>query len=123
MPLPFCLASTPTASVTWQALQTSSASAAAASASLLRRADNQQGAVDVVADLVGHGAEEEAAGAGHPLVPDDQQVVVAFVGHLDEGRRSEEHTSELQSRQYLVCRLLLEKKNKYKRATDMMTRT
>src|SRR3712207_7940451 len=44
-------------------------------------------------------------------------------GHLDGGRevglelrqqrldaRSEEHTSELQSRQYLVCRLLLEKK-------------
>src|SRR3712207_6856688 len=30
-------------------------------------------------------------------------------GHV----RSEEHTSELQSRQYLVCRLLLEKKNKY----------
>src|SRR3712207_7852825 len=27
-------------------------------------------------------------------------------------RRSEEHTSELQSRQYLVCRLLLEKKQK-----------
>src|SRR3712207_9381280 len=27
-------------------------------------------------------------------------------------KRSEEHTSELQSRQYLVCRLLLEKKNK-----------
>src|SRR3712207_8906265 len=27
-----------------------------------------------------------------------------------ESRRSEEHTSELQSRQYLVCRLLLEKK-------------
>src|SRR3712207_8198201 len=39
-------------------------------------------------------------------------------GHLQHGRggrrqleaRSEEHTSELQSRQYLVCRLLLEKK-------------
>src|SRR3712207_8819249 len=29
---------------------------------------------------------------------------------LDLARRSEEHTSELQSRQYLVCRLLLEKK-------------
>src|SRR3712207_7120825 len=28
-----------------------------------------------------------------------------------QARRSEEHTSELQSRQYLVCRLLLEKKN------------
>src|SRR3712207_8582743 len=31
-----------------------------------------------------------------------------LLAHL--GRRSEEHTSELQSRQYLVCRLLLEKK-------------
>src|SRR3712207_8089514 len=30
----------------------------------------------------------------------------------DAGGRSEEHTSELQSRQYLVCRLLLEKKKK-----------
>src|SRR3712207_7358398 len=29
-------------------------------------------------------------------------------------RRSEEHTSELQSRQYLVCRLLLEKKKRLK---------
>src|SRR3712207_7444541 len=29
-----------------------------------------------------------------------------------DNRRSEEHTSELQSRQYLVCRLLLEKKKK-----------
>src|SRR3712207_7775837 len=29
------------------------------------------------------------------------------------GDRSEEHTSELQSRQYLVCRLLLEKKKKH----------
>src|SRR3712207_8622493 len=29
--------------------------------------------------------------------------------HLRAGLRSEEHTSELQSRQYLVCRLLLEK--------------
>src|SRR3712207_7806713 len=39
-------------------------------------------------------------------------------GYLDtragslEHARSEEHTSELQSRQYLVCRLLLEKKKK-----------
>src|SRR5258707_8696127 len=30
-----------------------------------------------------------------------------------EEERSEEHTSELQSRQYLVCRLLLEKKKKH----------
>src|SRR5258707_2414393 len=34
-------------------------------------------------------------------------------------RRSEEHTSELQSRQYLVCRLLLEQKNTH---SDLMPR-
>src|SRR3712207_8381975 len=34
----------------------------------------------------------------------------AIRGVLGEQTRSEEHTSELQSRQYLVCRLLLEKK-------------
>src|SRR3712207_7411049 len=33
-------------------------------------------------------------------------------GLADARARSEEHTSELQSRQYLVCRLLLEKKKK-----------
>src|SRR3712207_7735864 len=32
---------------------------------------------------------------------------------LPRARRSEEHTSELQSRQYLVCRLLLEKKKQH----------
>src|SRR3712207_7182591 len=32
--------------------------------------------------------------------------------------RSEEHTSELQSRQYLVCRLLLEKKKKFLRTNS-----
>src|SRR3712207_7891661 len=35
-------------------------------------------------------------------------------GTIGTDTRSEEHTSELQSRQYLVCRLLLEKKKKYK---------
>src|SRR3712207_7065930 len=38
------------------------------------------------------------------------EVVVPGAGLLGWGARSEEHTSELQSRQYLVCRLLLEKK-------------
>src|SRR5438445_4298111 len=32
--------------------------------------------------------------------------------NMMKSKRSEEHTSELQSRQYLVCRLLLEKKKK-----------
>src|SRR3712207_8314037 len=45
------------------------------------------------------------------LEPVDQRVVLEH--HGQPGVRSEEHTSELQSRQYLVCRLLLEKK-KYK---------
>src|SRR5437870_8737784 len=37
-------------------------------------------------------------------------VTGSLLAHL--GRRSEEHTSELQSRGHLVCRLLLEKKNR-----------
>src|SRR3712207_8876555 len=56
--------------------------------------------------------------------PAQQETVYSsyhLFGYLDErrenhwyppGSRSEEHTSELQSRQYLVCRLLLEKKKK-----------
>src|SRR3712207_7458837 len=40
--------------------------------------------------------------------PLDRQPLAALVATA----RSEEHTSELQSRQYLVCRLLLEKKKK-----------
>src|SRR5207253_11038918 len=36
-----------------------------------------------------------------------------------EGRRSEEHTSELQSRGHLVCRLLLEKKKKKTQKTKL----
>src|SRR3712207_8407897 len=67
---------------------------------------------------------QEAGGVGavdDPVVVGQRQVDhrpdrdnLAEVGVLDDDRtldhRSEEHTSELQSRQYLVCRLLLEKK-------------
>src|SRR3712207_7720493 len=51
-----------------------------------------------------------AAQLAHPHV---DRVLAALEVHARLGarpRRSEEHTSELQSRQYLVCRLLLEKK-------------
>src|SRR5947209_8289054 len=41
-----------------------------------------------------------------------RQNAGALSNLLKSGNRSEEHTSELQSRQYLVCRLLLEKKKK-----------
>src|SRR5258707_761496 len=36
---------------------------------------------------------------------------LVLIQNMQQLARSEEHTSELQSRQYLVCRLLLEKKN------------
>src|SRR3712207_6967375 len=38
-------------------------------------------------------------------------IIGVTFGQAAAQSRSEEHTSELQSRQYLVCRLLLEKKN------------
>src|SRR5687767_15601580 len=41
--------------------------------------------------------------------------------HAGSLRRSEEHTSELQSLAYLVCRLLLEKKKKNKTYNDKQT--
>src|SRR2546429_924003 len=41
-------------------------------------------------------------------------LLVAAEPHYDQAKRSEEHTSELQSRLHLVCRLLLEKKKKVK---------
>src|SRR3712207_7581208 len=51
----------------------------------------------VLGDVIGAGGvQRHIVGGGRELV----------------AQRSEEHTSELQSRQYLVCRLLLEKKKK-----------
>src|SRR2546428_7257604 len=44
------------------------------------------------------------------------RVVVADLDGGAARKRSEEHTSELQSRSDLVCRLLLEKKNKQRRS-------
>src|SRR3712207_8268383 len=49
------------------------------------------------------GTAERRRGAEPDVVEQDEQ-------HVRRALRSEEHTSELQSRQYLVCRLLLEKK-------------
>src|SRR3712207_7993385 len=48
-----------------------------------------------------------AFGTRFSVVQIDDQSLDAYAG---QGVRSEEHTSELQSRQYIVCRLLLEKK-------------
>src|SRR3712207_9208759 len=51
---------------------------------------------------------------GYWAAPTAPPWYAAAQGLMADGRtRSEEHTSELQSRQYLVCRLLLEKKKNY----------
>src|SRR3712207_8829767 len=80
---------------------------------------------------VGEGVEVQVAAVGQQVEGDEPEPALGAVGevldlaavhlaeqdHLPRARgaghvRSEEHTSELQSRQYLVCRLLLEKKKK-----------
>src|SRR3712207_7560923 len=59
--------------------------------------------------LISH-ASIVGADGGRP-VAHEVGPVTRLVGCITAaGGRSEEHTSELQSRQYLVCRLLLEKK-------------
>src|SRR3712207_6990331 len=50
--------------------------------------------------------------ATRPSLRQDARVREVASLLLTQPARSEEHTSELQSRQYLVCRLLLEKKKK-----------
>src|SRR3712207_7881356 len=47
-------------------------------------------------------------------------ILTSAIGFAATTARSEEHTSELQSRQYLVCRLLLEKKKKLRRITLLL---
>src|SRR5690606_40660761 len=64
---------------------------------------------------VDHGEQGLVAGVGAPVAAAQQgEPVVEPAGDLRRRHhpRSEEHTSELQSRENLVCRLLLEKKKK-----------
>src|SRR3712207_9421441 len=65
------------------------------------------------------GGADRAAGVRRPDQPGDRRGAVhqradrrVAPAQGVQQARSEEHTSELQSRQYLVCRLLLEKKKK-----------
>src|SRR3712207_7674123 len=68
------------------------------------------------------GRPDRAPGVGgFPVLPPVGAVGVLPRRLLAGRRRSEEHTSELQSRQYLVCRLLLEKK-KYRKDRSIMLR-
>src|SRR2546425_3433580 len=87
----------------------------------LFRSEKDLGALATVrADVVAHVLDHSDHGHAHPLEHLRAAQAVAD-RHLLRRRddRSEEHTSELQSLAYLVCRLLLEKKKqryKYKPA-------
>src|SRR3712207_8786154 len=72
------------------------------------RREEHRGGVDVLGLLVaGVGRRQGGRGQRHPRPAVGLHLQLRR--HVLVGR-SEEHTSELQSRQYLVCRLLLEKK-------------
>src|SRR3712207_7926911 len=70
-----------------------------------------------VASQIGGLTKRNLPSGPPPVLP----VAYALVGVTGVVVRTEEHTSELQSRQYLVCRLLLEKKQTF--ACTSMSRT
>src|SRR3712207_8516995 len=70
-----------------------------------RRGNPQTGEPDRVGDTAAVCASERRREPGRCVDGATPAVLERDVGEL--GERSEEHTSELQSRQYLVCRLLL----------------
>src|SRR5687767_15672045 len=74
--------------------------------------------------------KEDFVLAAHDWAPKGDSLLLVSKGDLylfpvnppGTGKRSEEHTSELQSLAYLVCRLLLEKKNQQRHTTRSPTR-
>src|SRR3712207_7097308 len=83
-------------------------------ATLIRSHEPRRPGGEVVGRPLLDGQRERALGDLDVVEPEDRPLGVLEPGDGDVVR-SEEHTSELQSRQYLVCRLLLEKKNKMRR--------
>src|SRR3712207_7139789 len=87
----------------------------------LFRSDPETGKHDIIIDMK---SDEDALPHEHEQM--HRELVERVIGKENVGKviieresekapRSEEHTSELQSRQYLVCRLLLEKKKQLTR--------
>src|SRR3712207_8379757 len=76
--------------------------------------------VTFIVGLAGDRPDDTLRGVGRMVASRTDRFVQKEMIHYLRGRtresvlgeRSEEHTSELQSRQYLVCRLLLEKQKK-----------
>src|SRR5947209_16250765 len=104
------------------ALMLALVAAVAAALALRRVAQRAESVLTIVAQelrpLVGqaHALTEDVRGLIRETSRELERIgaVTDKVESVADGlaRRSEEHTSELQSRQYLVCRLLLEKKKK-----------
>src|SRR6266404_6468295 len=67
----------------------------------------EEGDCELRADQPAHSVQPECF---HPELDQAAQAAVTAGAHVPHSDRSEEHTSELQSLAYLVCRLLLEKK-------------
>src|SRR3712207_7262251 len=68
----------------------------------------------VATDIAARGIDVD--GVTHVInfdLPNEPESYVHRIGRTARAGRSEEHTSELQSRQYLVCRLLLDKKKSH----------
>src|SRR3712207_8210352 len=88
---------------------------------VVKSSDNFETATIVIEDQE-HAAKMVESADGVKVATEDGKISVHFKNdygvlemdgtevNLTVVKRSEEHTSELQSRQYLVCRLLLEKK-------------
>src|SRR3712207_7224213 len=80
----------------------------------LFRSQDEAGNIELT-HSISAGLDYAAIGPEHAWLRDQGRAEYAYITDeeaLDGFKaRSEEHTSELQSRQYLVCRLLLEKKN------------
>src|SRR2546425_4662050 len=79
------------------------------------------GTTYVAASIAGPGADDSGApnlvwNVGN--IPSMTTVTLIYHVSVDGTTRSEEHTSELQSLAYLVCRLLLEKKKKRTKASQ-----
>src|SRR3712207_8536555 len=78
-----------------------------------RRAEPRQPDREVEGRATGRGGRGQCGATRRPTDEEVDQRLAAD--------RSEEHTSELQSRQYLVCRLLLEKKKISQKLTETPT--
>src|SRR2546429_7113679 len=70
-------------------------------------------------DIFARMLQDAGVAIGKRETGNGKRVVLVYA---EPRSRSEEHTSELQSRLHLVCRLLLEKKKRYQNSCDLCTR-